>query len=457
MILSLSEAVIRTQLRRLGTAAARSRLVAVAAAGLWLIAPVAVWRLGRSVGELLSGDTVTLALTRGLVLGLAVASAAAGAALAAAIPGRRALGSQIAAAPVPRAVAVAVLALPVVVGATFLVGPTLGALAAALALSSPGGLGAAVSLALAVAAAAASGAVAAEAAFRAFRRSRSLWHAVAGAAVAAMAAAIAIESPARALAQGGLVLLCSAIACALAAAGAGSAWVGLAATRPEPGATAARRPLVAAERRPVAAASCAAFALLSRAPDLRAALVAAASFGLVGLGVGLGAGAPAPAALLLGGGACVVAAALVPLSARGRLDPGAWVWHAGARGVVAGGWAAASLGLVFLALLPVGVVALAHPRETAAAAAQVVALAVAGWAAALAAGAVVPRRAHGAGDDAVSLGAFAMATVAVGSVATLAGPMLGRAGIPDTIAVLLVLAATSGGAVTLLGASWGNT
>lgn len=455
MILSLSEAVLRTQLRRLGTAAGRSRLVAVAAGALWLIAPVAAWRLGRSVGGLLSSDTVTLTVTRGLVLGLAVASAAAGAALGAATPGRRALGSQVAAAPVTRAVAVAALALPVVGGATLLVGPTLAALAAALASSSPGGAGAAFSLALSFAAAAASGAVSAEAGLHLSRRGSTAGHAVAGVAVAAITAAVAVEGAARAVAQGGLVLVASAAACALAAAGAGSTWIGLAATRPEPRATAPRRPLVP-ERRPVAAACCAAFALLSRAPDLRAALAAAASFALVGLGVGLAAGAPIPAALLLGGGACVVAAALVPLSVRGRLDPGAWVWRAGGHGVVAGGWAAASLGLVFLTLLPVGPVALARPRETAAAAAQVVALAVAGWAAALAAGAVVPRRAHGAGDDALSLGAFAVATVGIGAAATLAGPMLGRAGVPDAIAALLVLASASVGAVTLLGARWGS-
>ncbi len=456
MILLLSDAVLRTQTRRLGAAVSRSRMVAVTAAALFLIAPVAAWRVGRSVSGLLEGDTATLAVTRGLVLGLAVASAAAGAALGTAIPGRRALGFQIAAAPVPRAVAVAALALPAIGGATLLVGPTLVALAAALAWSSPGGAFAAVALALSFAAAAGSGAVAAEAVLHLVRQGGRSARAAGGVVVAGAAAATAIEGPAQALAQGGPVLLSSAVACAVAAIGSGVAWVGLAAIRPEPRVAARRRPLVVPDGHPVAAVSGAALALLSRAPDLRAALVAAASFGLVGLGVGLAAGAPASAALLLGGGACVVAAALVPLSARGRLDPGAWVWRAGARGIVAGGWAASSLGLVVLPLLPVGLIALVRPREAAAAAAPVVALAVAAWAAALAAGAVVPRRAHGAGDDALSLGAFTAATVGVGSVATLAGPMLGRAGVPDAIAALLVLVAASAGAVTLFGASWGR-
>ncbi len=456
MIRSLSEAVLRTQLRRLRGAALRRRPVAVASFALWLIAPVAAWRLGRSVGGLLSEDAVTLTVARGLVLGLAVACAAAGAASGATIPGCRALGPQVAAAPVSRTVAAIVLALPVVAGAAVLVGPTLFGLAAALAAASPGGAGAAVSLTVSFLAAAASGAVAAESGLRLVRRGGSSTRAVAAVATATIAVLIAIEGAARALARGGPFLLLSAVACALAAAGACSLWVALAATRPEPRVAAARRPLVAPQRRPVAAASCAAFALLSRAPELRAALVAAASFGLVGLGAGLAAGAPPGAALLLGGGACVLAAALVPLAVRGRLDPGAWVWRAGPRHVVAGAWAASSLSLVLLTLLPVGLIVLARPQGAAAAAAQVAAVAVGCWAAALIAGAVVPRRAAGAGDDALSLGAFAIATVALGAVATLAGPALGKVGVPDAIAALLVLAAASAAAVTLLGASWGS-
>ena len=185
-------------------------------------------------------------------------------------------------------------------------------------------------------------------------------------------------------------------------------------------------------------------------------MVVATVFGLGGLAAGSATGAPPAAGLLLGGGSCAVAGCLVPLSVRGRIDPGAWVWRVARRTRVATLWAAASLALLVLALLPSGAIAVARSAESVGIVPHVLGLALFAWACALIAGALVPRRARGAGDDALSLATFGAVAVGLGVATSPAATRLGATGIPGVVASGLVLAAVSAGAVVTLGATWGR-
>jgi hypothetical protein len=193
--------------------------------------------------------------------------------------------------------------------------------------------------------------------------------------------------------------------------------------------------------------------LLWRSRELRLALVAASVFGVAGVAAGAATGAPTAAGTLLGGGACAIASCFVPLSVRGRVDAGLWLWRLTRRALVATAWASAALALVLAALLPVHLLAVAGGGDGAAAAAQVTGLAVLAWASALAAGSLVPRRSTGAGDDALSLGVFSVVTVTLGGAVALAGERLDTAGLPGAVAAGVALLAASLASVVLLALS----
>ena len=451
---SLCEAALLVQYRRL-SGTARRRLLAVALVVLaWLAAPAAAWRLGATLGDVLEPALADAATARALALGLCVTCAAVGAAVGVALPGPAALGPQLVAAPISRRSLTLAVNLPVAAGAVALVGPLLVALLLPLAAVGPGGRPAAAVVLVSLAGAGVAGAVLAEGARRLLRRGSARAWAISATGGATLAV-LAVESGAVALAGsrygaplGGATvvgMLCS-----------GHMWLGLVATRPEPVHRARRRPITAPRRRSATAVAGSAAALLARPPDLRGSLLAAATFGLLGLAAGAATGAPPAAGALLGGGSCAVASCFVPLAVRGRIDPGAWVWRAARRWLVATAWAAASLALVETALLPVQLVALARPGDAGAAVAQVAALAALAWASALAAGAAVPRRTCGAGDDALALGAFTAIAVVLGTATAGAGARLDASGLPGAVAACLTLAAAAVAAVAVLGATWGR-
>jgi hypothetical protein len=83
----------------------------------------------------------------------------------------------------------------------------------------------------------------------------------------------------------------------------------------------------------------------------------------------------------------------------------------------------------------------------------VAAFAALAWASALAAGALVPRRSAGAGDDALALGAFAATAVVLGSAVAVTGSRLEAAGAPGAVAAGLVLVAASLVSVVVLARS----
>ena len=163
-------------------------------------------------------------------------------------------------------------------------------------------------------------------------------------------------------------------------------------------------------------------------------MIAAASFGVIGLAVGLASGAPIPVALLLGGGSCAVTVSLVPLSVRGRIDPGSWAWRSEARQRIARAWASASLLLVAVSLVPVHAVAApAAGTSLVGASAQVAALASFGVGCRAAAGALShapPRQ----GTMPLSTRRFTAVAVTGGGVASVGGRWLGVVGVPDGLA-----------------------
>ena len=451
---SLCDAVLRVQCRRLRAAATRHPLALALVALAWVVAPVGAWRLGSSVAQPLAPVLHELSSARALVLGLGLTSAALGAAVAISLPPPGALGAQIVAAPVSRRALVVAVALPVAGAVLALVGPALVALCASFAGATAGGHAASALLLTSLAAATAVGALLAEA-MSWLGAGRFATTAFVAIPTSVVTGALAVEAGARGLtADAAAVPL--GVAVVVAAVGCTSSWLGLVAARQPRAGGLRRRPLLAPRRRPTAAVVASALALLFRPGELRLALLTATGFGLAGLAIGAFARAPPAAGLLLGGGSCAVAACLVPLSARGRIDPGRWVWRSAGRTLVAAGWAGASLGLVVAALLPVCVAALAHSRAAAPAVVQVVGLAAFAWASALLAGAVVPRRAHGAGDDALALAALAVVAIVLGAASAAAASRLDAAGAPGAVAGGAVLVVVSVGATAVLASTWGS-
>jgi hypothetical protein len=152
--------------------------------------------------------------------------------------------------------------------------------------------------------------------------------------------------------------------------------------------------------------------------------------------------APAPTGLLLATSGAAVCLAPVGLAVTGAILEGRAVWRvAPVRPlVVAVGWAAASVLVVTAATAAALVPALVLERPAARGLAVAVALCVAAWACALAAGALVPWRPHGAVDQAVSLVAFGLAAAAASLAAAHAGPVLSARGPGDAASAALLVA-----------------
>jgi hypothetical protein len=447
----LCEASAREHARRTWQAFRVSPLLGLALLVGWLAAPYAASRLGAELAAALGGALGDAEAVRALAVGCALSAAAAGAAVGAGTPAPRAFGLQVVAAPVGRAALVVAAGLPTVIGGALLVAPavasgTIGFTAhaepitpdAAAALASLAGLavvgalvtegGATVRRDTVLGASSLAAAAVAWAALE-----RSLEHALAG-----------HTAP---------VLLALGSAAALACA---AAWVALRARRPlvrcQGRTIAIPRRLLAGRRRAVVVA---AGGILGRAADLRVALVAATAFGLFGVAIGVALVAPLAAAAVLGGGAAALTAAIVPLSVRGRIDTGAWTWRAVGRTGLALGWAVGALGLTLLAVAPALLIGVARPAALGASG-YVASLTWFCCAAALIAGAVIPRRSSRLGDDAASLAALLVVAFALGAVVSAAGPRLEGSGVPAPAVVSLLALATGAVAVGVVAVALGR-
>jgi hypothetical protein len=447
----LCEAAAREHVRRTGRALRGSRLLGLAVLAGWVAAPYAAWRLGAGLAAALGGALGDAQAVHALGVGCALSAAAAGAAVGSGTPAPSAFGLQVVAAPLGRASLALAAGLPTLVGSGLLVAPAFVAGTIGFARHAepvaPDTTETLVSLAgLAVA-----GALVFEAGAT-VRRETSIG------AASLVLAAVTMSMLERILEQaisGAASSALLAVACA-AAASCAIAWIALR----------ARRPVVRCDTRPVAiprrllsgrrrAVVFGAAGLLGRAPDLRVALAAAAAFGVAGVAVGVVLATPLAAAVVLGGGAAALTAAIVPLTVRGRVDTGAWTWRAAGRIELASGWAVVSVALMLLAVSPA--LAVGAVRTAALGAVGYVAsLTWFCWAAALVAGAVVPRRSSRVGDDVSSLGALLAVAVALGAVVSSAGPLLEDVGVPTAAAVsLLALGAASVG-VGVVSITWGR-
>jgi len=459
----LCEAVVRCHLRRLRAAVGAAPLPgSVLCAGV-VSAPLASVRIGHALGN---GVAVTSAgVADAIVLGPMLAGAVAGAALAAALPEPAAFGRQIAAAPFDRAVGVVAVAFVPVLAGGLVVSPSLVAAAVALGSRLPGGTGAGLALAASTLATIPAGASLAEGWIAAARRRRRrpLLVGCAAGAWLAMGAALG-AAPLGPMAVVSLALQGEAPSgVALAVSGAsglavGLGWVLLAATRPEqPAARSGRaRQLVRGRRGAIPAAIA---ALLGRRGDVRVSAAGAVAFGAAGAGLAAVAAAPAPAALLLGTTTALLGSLFCPLAAGGALLDGRWLWAGTPRGsaVVVG---AAALVAVAGTAAPVGLVgagAWVGSGASRSSAGVVAVLVVAGSATALLAGALVPWRRSGVGDQLTTFAAFAAVAVATSLAVGLVAPRIVATGAPDALVAGLAVGPSVVAALAALGSRLGRT
>lgn len=436
----LCSAVARSQARTLRRIAGSMPLPAVAAVGAWGFSVVVVLRIGGDAANALGPVLTDPVPARAVVVGLAISCGAGGAALALTARGVEALGGAIASAPLSRVSAHRAAVAPRLVLALVLTVPLVLAAVLPLAAATPGGPVGAAALVAVLAASVAVAALVAESVLRLARQPR-LGAADAGAALAAAGLVVASELAARGLAgssREGVVAVAAGLALSL---GAGATWTALSSDRP-PARPRDRRARIRSSVVPVIDAS--AGAVLARAADVRLALGASVSFGLVGIGAGVVVAGPA-GGLLLASGVAAVGAGIAPLSAAGRIDVGRWAWSAGAPSRVAIAWGCASALSMLAVVGPIAAVGAALGAGLPAVL-HGVTIAVAVWAAAIAAGSLAPRRAADLADDAASLVAF----VAVLSVGMVAGDAvrawLGELGTPAGVALWLWLVVASAGA-----------
>ena len=456
---ALYSAVARCHARRLGKTVATAPLPAAIVAILVVLAPFALVRVGRAVGGELSGVIGTGGVADALVLGPVLAAAVAGAALAVSLPGRSALGQQVAAGPSGgSAVIVAGLLVPVLVGALTVL-PSLVAVCVAVGGELPGGRTAGVALAVATVAAVPAGAVLAEGVLAAARRRRRRSIAIAGGAVTWVLIGLASgAAPLGPLAPVGAALRGSASAGLALAAVCGVlvvlalAWFPLAATRPEKRLRTARpaRTLVHGERFRVPLAV---VALLARRDDVRLSTAGALGFGAVGIVIAGAAAAPAPTPFLLATTTALLGSILCSLAVCGALLPGCWLWLGGSGDGRRISLAGCLVGLTG-STLPVAVVgggAMVASGTSWSAVGVVAAFVIVGSAAALLAGAAVPWRTDGAGDQLTTFAAFAAVAIAMSLTVGLLAPRLVSLGFPDPVVIVLVCGVSMGAALHALG------
>ena len=455
---ALCDAVARCHLRRLGKTVAKAPLPAAIVVILVVLSPLALVRVGRAVGGELVGAIGTGGVADALVLGPVLAAAVAGAALAMSLPGRSALGQQVAAGPCGGiAAVVAGLLVPGLIGAPTVL-PSLVATCVALARELPGGRTAGVALAVATIAAVPAGAIVAEGALAAARGRRRRSLLVAGGALAWAVTGVAFGAaplgpfaPVGAALRGsGSAWLALAVACGTAVALA-LAWVPLAATRPEKRSRTARsaRRLVRGGRLPIPAAVA---VLLTRRDDVRLATIGALGFGAAGIAIAAAAAAPAPAPFLLATTTALLGSVLCSLAMCGILLHGRWLWIGGPGDRRVIGLAACLVALAGSAfpVTVVGAGAMVASGAPRSAVGVVAAVVIVGSAVALLAGALVPWSGEGVGDQLTTFAALAAIAIATSLAVGLAAPRLVSLGLPDAVVVVLVCGASMGAALQAL-------
>lgn len=451
MVWLLSRSVLRCQRRRVARALRAAPVPGALLVLAVLASPLAASRAARGLGPLLRPLLESTAEARSLALAPLLAGVAAGAALGAGSSGRRGLGLPLAAAPVGRRSALLACVVVPAAAAGALALPAALAFAGSLGSAAPGGAASVAGLVLVAPAGAAAGATLAEAIRLA---AAAAWRPLAPLPLLA-SAWIGLGELGGAPSLGPLAAVPASLAgsahpaaglaaSALTAAAGTVLWLELAARRRE------RRPRFRRVRLPVhgrlvAALPLAALALLWRRRDLRLGLVLALALGLAGVLLARASGAQAPAPLLLGASSATLAAAIAPLAATGVLLDGRCTWWCApvwrpAPCAVFGTVAAAMLAAV--ASLPAAAAAILSGVTASALAEVLVVVALAGSAAMLA-GALVPWRGAGAGDQVASFAAFAVCAGVLSAVAGAAGPRLLALGLSDKAAAIGLLAAAA--------------
>jgi len=232
-------------------------------------------------------------------------------------------------------------------------------------------------------------------------------------------------------------------------AGLSAAWVALAATRAEPR---CRRRGVARPGQRRLPAPIAAAVLLARRTDLRLATLGAALFGLAGSVLAAASGAPPPASFLLGATTALLGSLLCPLVVGGVLDDGRWLWRGApiSDGAIVRSFALASAVGAVLPVAVVGSVAAIASGAGVRIVGIVAALVVAGSCVALLAGALLPWRSTGGGDQLTTIAAFAAIAIAASLAVGLVAPRLVSLGVPDPVVVVAICVVALAAALTAL-------
>jgi hypothetical protein len=366
VLFAICKAQLRCTWRRVDAAfVAAPVLVGAAALGIAALPALAVWGGARAAPALRTADPSTLALGAGLVAALA------GAVLTLLAPGRRALGTQLEPAPVPRVTAfVGLTLLPPAAALALLAVPAAFFVAPAAGRSSP--------LVLA----------------------RLLGAAAAGAAAAEAALALARRSLRGVPVVAGLVLLLFGWRNVAVVPFAVALWVAAAAVRPD---ERAERASVRVLGRGHAATTLLRYA---RRRELRRQAAAAFALALGGAVALRATGVPNQVTVFFGGATALLGAAVVPLAAPGIDRRAEWLWRsapvARAKLAFVHGVIALVLGLVLAAIGVAGSLAVAPVKPTMALPLAAGAVVVLG--AALLAGAIVPWRSDRLAEQ---LGAYA--------------------------------------------------
>ena len=453
----LCRAVARCQARRLRAACASAPLPAALAVALVALAPLALARVGETLGSELAGAVTSSRVATALVLGPCLAAAASGAVLATSLPLRAGLGHQIAACPCSDRCAIgAGLALPSALAALIVV-PSLLGVSIGLAGAFPGGHPAGVALVAAILAAVLVGAVAAEGTQVAVRGRRiRLVGMVVGlfvwvAAGSAMGAApLGLLAPVSLALRGTLsAWIAMGVAGALAT-GLGIVWILLATGRPEQRhRVPRRRSLPVARRFPVLVAVS---SLIVRRSDVRRAAGAALGFGITGVVVAVASGAAAPGPFLLATTTTLFGSLVAALVGWGVVGAGTWIWRGAPRGRRTTSAVVWQVGLVATAA-PVGLVAAVAAVGSGVdphTAGVVVVLVVAASALATIAGSLVPWEGQGIGDQLSSFAAFMGVALAASVAVGLVAPRLTGLGLPDAALAVSLGVLSSGMAIASL-------
>ena len=192
--------------------------------------------------------------------------------------------------------------------------------------------------------------------------------------------------------------------------------------------------------------------LLARRGDLRLATFGATAFGLAGAALAVATHAPSPAPFLLGTTTALLGSLVCPLVVGGVLVDGRWLW----RSAPVEGHAIAcafALASTVAASLPVAVVgSTAAPASGAPAGilGVVLALVVVGSGVGLLAGALIPWRGAGAGEQMTTVAAFAAIAIAASLVVGLVAPRLVSLGVPDAMIVVAICVVCVGSALVAL-------